>query len=146
MEGFRTVTRSYYNAAKVVVMVYDITICKSFYDLAVWLADVRTLAPDAIPVLIGNKFDQEEDQDVDQKTADEFAAANGIKLHFRVSVKDNQGVQEAFEEIAKYLHCGGLEMSVGQRNRESSIILHVSPSSSSRKSLCARGSVSCARP
>ncbi len=129
MEGFRTVTGSYYRSAKVVVMVYDVTVRRSFYDLSTWMSEIQMFAPDAIPVLIGNKFDRQEDQDVDQKAVDDFAAANGIKLHFRVSVKDNQGVQEAFEEIAKYV-CSGW-------NPEPALVLHdLEHSSAPRRSPC----------
>lgn len=139
MEGFRTVTKSYYKCAKVVAMVYDITLCKSFYDLALWMTEVRALVPEAIPVLIGNKHDLESEKDIDQNIVEEYMAANEIKMHFMVSVKDNHGVQEAFEEIAKYLHC---ETEGIKRPRETSILLH-DGDSLPKKSLCSAGS--CAR-
>ena len=139
MEGFRTVTRSYYNHARAVVLVYDVSQCKSFYDLTLWMQDAQNFAPNAIPIMIGNKFDLEED--IDPKVAELFAAANGVKMHLKVSVKENQGLQEAFGAIAKHLHCGESEDSI-EHYQSSSILLHDPPLP--KKSTCAGGS--CSRP
>ncbi len=103
LEGFRTVTRSYYYGAKAVVIVYDLTVSKSFYDLQLWYQDITTFAPHAALFLIGNKSDLGTD-DVDRKVVQGFVDSYDVKMHFRVSVKNNDGIQEAFTAIARYLH------------------------------------------
>ncbi|WFD28786.1 hypothetical protein MNAN1_003801 [Malassezia nana] len=62
-ERFRSVTRSYYRGAAVVVLVYDLTQHATFAGLGSWLDDVRALAsPHVVTVLVGNKLDREADE------------------------------------------------------------------------------------
>lgn len=104
VERFRSITRNYYTHARAVVFVYDITCFATLHALSLWIEDARNYAPDAVPVLIGNKYDAE-DQDVDPEVSSVFAENNDIKIHFRVSAKKNEGICETFQAIAQHLDC-----------------------------------------
>ena len=113
LEGFRTVTRSYYNGTQAAILVYNVKDSQSFYDLQqLWLKDVKDFAPNASVFLIGNKTDDvivnsiDIDDGVGRYVVQEFMERNDIKMEFKVSVKMNQGLIEAFTAIATYLHTG----------------------------------------
>ena len=58
--------------------------------------------------MIGNKYDLM--QDIEPESIDSFAEINDIKLHFKVSAKENKDVEQTFESIARYLHSGLCEV------------------------------------
>lgn len=105
-ERYRTITKNYYNYANAVLLVYDLTEIHSLQNLSMWLQEARAFAPNAVPVMIGNKADLPPDMDLD--IPDSFATSNDIKLHFKVSVKENEGLQGTLEAIATFL-CSTLE-------------------------------------
>ena len=58
-EQFKSITRGYYKESSAVIVVYDITIGKSFNNIKDWLEDCKNLAPSkTLLVLIGNKIDK----------------------------------------------------------------------------------------
>lgn len=85
------------------MLVYDLTVSKSFYDLLIWLQDTKSFAPDAAVFLIGNKTDLGV-EDTERKVVEVFVETNDVKLHFRVSAKKNEGLHEAFTAIAQYVY------------------------------------------
>lgn len=103
-ERYRTITRSYYRHAKAVVLVYDVSSSRSLYSLGLWLQDAQYFVPNAVPILIGNKSDLPPEED-EVNTPDAFAASRNIKHHFKVSVKEDDGIRQAFETIAMVLSC-----------------------------------------
>ena len=57
-EKFRSLVKSYYRAAKAILLMYDVTNRKSFDDLPSWLSDMIDQASEgAIVFLVGNKID-----------------------------------------------------------------------------------------
>ena len=52
--------------------------------------------------MAGTKYDLKED--LEPQATDTFAQLHDIKHHFKVSAKENSGIREMFEAIAKCLH------------------------------------------
>merc|ERR1711991_236141 len=54
-ERFRTITRSYYRGAHVIMLVYDITSLESFNSLPMWLSEVEKNSHDRVIKLVVRK-------------------------------------------------------------------------------------------
>ena len=102
MERFRTLTRNYYRNAHATVFVYTLTEASSLHYLAQWIRDAQNFCPDAIRMLVGNKNDL--DHEIDQNTAQAFANLHGFDNVKFISCKTNDGIQEAFQQLANELH------------------------------------------
>ena len=99
-ERFRTITTSYYKGAQGVIMVYDITQRKSFENLNLWLNDVKQYAdPNVSLILVGNKVDLEDQRQVTESEANEWAKRVGIQTCLQTSAKDSVNVDQAFEKV-----------------------------------------------
>ncbi|KAG2392314.1 hypothetical protein C9374_012566 [Naegleria lovaniensis] len=99
-ERFRTITTSYYKGAQGVIMVYDITQRKSFENLNLWLNDVKQYAdPNVSLILVGNKVDLEDQRQVTESEANEWAQRVGIHTCLQTSAKDSVNVDQAFEKM-----------------------------------------------
>ena len=102
-EKFRSVARSFYKDAIIVVLVYDITNKLSFTNLKdVWLPEIKNNGEENIILgVVGNKNDQYENEDtvneVEAKTYSD--SINGIfKL---VSAKTGDNINNLFNELLK---------------------------------------------
>ena len=102
-EKFRSVARSFYKDAVIVVLVYDITNQISFNNLKeVWLPEIKNNGEENIILgVVGNKNDQYENEDtvneVEAKTYSD--SINGIfKL---VSAKTGDNINNLFNELLK---------------------------------------------
>ena len=102
MEKYCTLNRNYYRNARATVFVYTLEDVSSLQFLAEWLIDAQTFCPDAIKMLVGNKSDLE--NEIDQPTVQEFASLHGFNNIKFISCKTNDGIQEAFQQLAVELH------------------------------------------
>ena len=102
-ERFRALTRSSYRGVAGVLMVYDVS--RRSNHLNSWLKDARNLTsnPDAVIVLIGNKYDLEAQRDVTFEEHNQFAEENGLMFK-ETSTKTGDGVEEAFLETAHKIY------------------------------------------
>ena len=97
-ENFRSVTRAYYKASAVAMVVYDITNEESFQHIQTWIKDCRDLAPRTVQlILIGNKTDLEDQRAVSKEKGEELARENKM-LFFETSALNGNGVEEAFQK------------------------------------------------
>ena len=97
-ENFRSVTRAYYKASAVAMVVYDITSEESFQHIQQWIKDCKDLAPKTVLlVLIGNKTDLEEERVIQKERGEELANENNM-LFFETSALNGNGVEEAFQK------------------------------------------------
>ena len=97
-ENFRSVTRAYYKASAVAMVVYDITKEETFEHIQAWLKDCKELAPRTVLlVLIGNKSDLE-DQRVITKERGEYLAKENNMMFFETSALNGNGIEEAFKK------------------------------------------------
>ena len=99
-ERFRTITRSYYDRAMGVILVYDCTDTKSFEDIRNWMKQIENHArPDIAKLLVASKCDMSEKK-ITTEEAQELAKE--LKVEFcETSAKENNGVNEAFNCLVK---------------------------------------------
>ena len=73
-------------------MVYDVSRRSTYNHLNSWLKDARNLTsnPDAVIVLIGNKYDLEAQRDVTFEEHNQFAEENGLMFK-ETSTKTGDG-------------------------------------------------------
>ena len=102
MEKYCTLNRNYYRNARATVFVYTLEDVSSLQFLAEWLIDAQTFCPGAIKMLVGNKSDL--DNEIDQPTVQAFANLHGFDNVKFISCKTNDGIQEAFQQLAIELH------------------------------------------
>ena len=96
-ENFRSVTRAYYKASAVAMVVYDISSEESFQHIQSWIKDCKDLAPKTVQlVLIGNKSDLEEERAIQKERGEELARENNM-LFFETSALNGKGIEEAFK-------------------------------------------------
>jgi len=97
-ENFRSVTRAYYKASAVAMVVYDISSDESFQHIKDWINDCKNLAPKTVQlVLIGNKSDLEEQRVISRERGEELADENQM-LFFETSALNGNGIEEAFQK------------------------------------------------
>ena len=114
-ENFRSVTRAYYKASAVAMVVYDITKEDSFLHIQNWLHDCKELAPrTVILVLIGNKTDLEDQRVVAKERGENLAKENNM-IFFETSALNGNGIEEAFkksiEEVDQKIRSGYYNLS-----------------------------------
>ena len=114
-ENFRSVTRAYYKASAVAMVVYDITKEDSFLHIQNWLHDCKELAPrTVILVLIGNKTDLEDQRVVARERGENLAKENNM-IFFETSALNGNGIEEAFkksiEEVDQKIRSGYYNLS-----------------------------------
>ena len=117
-ERFRTITKSFYQRAKGLILTYDITNKQTYEKLDEWMTTINESAdPHVVKFLVGNKSDLEPDREV----STEEGAAVGVKYNmnfYETSAKLNINVNEAFVEIIKKIHSVSKEFP----NRSSIVI------------------------
>ena len=102
-ENFRSVTRAYYKAAAVAMVVYDITNEESFEHIKQWIKDCKDLAPKSVQlVLIGNKSDLEDKRVIETMRGKELAKENKM-IFFETSALNGNGVEDAFSKTIEVI-------------------------------------------
>jgi len=104
-ERFQSLGVAFYRGADACILVFDVTVYKTFENLNNWRREFLIQAdpydPDHFPfILIGNKVDMP-DRAVSRAAAERWARANNNMPYFETSAKDGTNVEEAFKEIAK---------------------------------------------
>lgn len=103
-ERFQSLGVAFYRGADACVLVFDVTVYKSFEHLSNWrrefLSQADPFEPDNFPfVLIGNKIDSDE-RAVSRQAADRWAKSNKMP-YYECSAKEGTNVEAAFKQIAK---------------------------------------------
>ena len=88
------------------MIVYDTTFRESFESAKNWIEDLRNNAnvQDLIIALVGNKCDMTERTEVNFEEAHTFAKEIRAEVIKETSAKDNNGINELFQEIANKLY------------------------------------------
>eukprot|EP01112_Ceratiomyxa_fruticulosa_P005945 TRINITY_DN1674_c0_g2_i3.p1 TRINITY_DN1674_c0_g2~~TRINITY_DN1674_c0_g2_i3.p1 ORF type:complete len:206 (-),score=35.47 TRINITY_DN1674_c0_g2_i3:1178-1795(-) len=105
-ERFQALGNQFYRGADCCILVYDVTIPKTFEDVETWrnefLVQSQILDPDSFPfVLIGNKIDQENERAVSSQAVKRYCQSNGKIQHLETSAKEAVNVEKAFQTAAK---------------------------------------------
>ena len=99
-ESFKSITRSYYRAAAVALLVYDITSRDSFESIGSWLEECKVNGnPEMTLVLVGNKTDLEESREVTYEEGEHYAKEHGMQF-FETSAKTAEKVPDIFSRSA----------------------------------------------
>ena len=102
-ENFRSVTRAYYKASAVAMVVYDITNEESFEHIKQWIKDCKDLAPKSVQlVLIGNKIDLENKRIILYEKGLKLSKENNM-LFFETSALNGNGIQNAFNKTIEII-------------------------------------------
>ena len=102
---YKAMATNFYENAKVIIFVYDITNKKSFDKIKnYWYKQSKKylVESEIIYALVGNNCDLYEQQEVNNDETEEFAQ-NLDAIFTLISNKDNDKVQSLFENIAKIL-------------------------------------------
>ena len=99
-EKYRAINKIFYQDAFVTLLVYDITQKDSYEALKdYWYNEVKEYSPnDVIIVVIGNKSDLYEHEQVDENEVKEFCNSINV-LYKQTSAQTGEGVNELFEAI-----------------------------------------------
>jgi len=102
-EKFNSLTRSYYQGAKIAILVYDITDYESFSEAKELLEDVKSLVESwCVFVLVGNKLDLESNRTVSIEEATNYAKRNDL-LFIEISPKDGTNIDELFRMVLPHI-------------------------------------------
>ena len=100
-DRMKTMTYSYYRGCHVILIVYDVTIRKSFENVTTWVECVDKFAKtNVLRILVGNKTDLEDKRVVSSDEGKKLADENGLKF-YEISAKTMNGLVEMFEDVAK---------------------------------------------
>ena len=104
-ERYRSLTRIFYQGAKMVILVYDITNKNSFDNIKDWwYKDVKEHGDKNVIIgIAGNKSDEYDKEAVSEQEARDFAKSIGAVFSL-TSAQNNSGIYKLFENIGrKYL-------------------------------------------
>ena len=105
-ERFHSMGASFYRNSECCALVFDLTDPKSFEAIESWrtefLNQLNPKEPETFPfVLLGNKCDKENDIKVPDSKIKQYCETKNNMPYFKTSAKDDIGVEQGFEEVAK---------------------------------------------
>ena len=103
-EKYRSINKIFYQDAVIAILVYDITVKKSYEALKdYWYIEVRDNSPkDVIIAIVGNKSDKYEFEEVNEEEVKEFC--NSIHAIYKLtSAALGEGINELFDMIGHEL-------------------------------------------
>ena len=118
-ERYKALTKIFFQGAKMAVLVYDITVQKSFESIKnEWLKVLRENGdPDIVTAVAGNKSDLYEKEEVPEQEARDFAKSIGA-IFCLTSAQNNSGINELFRDLSKkYLHPDSDVNSPGEQKK-----------------------------
>ena len=100
-ETFQNLRKVYAAEAKVALLVYDITDRFSFDNIKNWHKDLMDFTEKASFILIGNKVDLQNERRVQRQEGEVLAKELGAGGFFETSAKNNEGIDDAFQTLAR---------------------------------------------
>ena len=103
-EKYRSLITNYFKDAHGALIVFDLTVRESFEGIKkIWLDTLKKHAPEKIcKVILGNKCDRIEEIEVTDSEIFEFEKEYNLKC-FKTSAKDNIGINDSFNYLAKQM-------------------------------------------
>ena len=96
-ERFKAIATKTLKAVLGVIVVFDVTIRKTFENVNEWLEKIKEDLSDPNIVIFGNKIDKE-GREISPEEAEKFAKSLNLK-YFETSAKLSQGINEGFDYI-----------------------------------------------
>lgn len=104
-ERFKSITKTFYKGAQVVIICFDLTNEISFEDVDIWLEEIKKeKIGDPIIVLVGTKSDLTSSRVITKEEALKKTTHLKFDAYFETSAKTNQGIEDIFNSIIK-LYC-----------------------------------------
>ena len=102
-EKYRSLTKMFINDSKIIILVYDITVEKSFKQLEYWYNQVNSLIneKDYILAVVGNKKDLFKDEKVSEEQGKAFAMEKNAKFKLTSAKDDPLSFVAFLEELFK---------------------------------------------
>ncbi len=124
-DRFRSITSSYYRGAHGIIIAFDITNKKSFYNIEKWMKDVEKFGSDAsIKMIIGTKSDLTKDRKVSEEEIQLLADRLDIR-YIETSAKDNSNVNEVFVNISNELLINNIKILESNKEKKIFIETHL---------------------
>ena len=101
-ERFRSLSKSYFNSADGIMLLFDLNSVESFEHLSIWFNSIKECSCEDVPlVIVGTKSDLKQNvaEESINKLNFEGYLGGDIKV-FKCSAKDDTGVEEPFLELA----------------------------------------------
>ena len=101
-EKYRSLTKFFFQSAKIAILVYDITRKETFDNLKeYWYKQLKEHGDDDIIMgIAGNKSDLYDEEAVPEQEAREFAKSIGA-IYALTSAQNNSGIKELFQTLAR---------------------------------------------
>ena len=97
-ERYRSLTKSFYNKANGIILVFDLSNEKSFSNLNSWMKEINDNTGNVEIILVGNKSDLENRQ-VTKTKAENYAKDKNLK-YIETSAKEGTNILLLFEELS----------------------------------------------
>ena len=97
-ERFHSIALSSIKNAQGIIVVFDVTLRKSFNNVVKWLKEINDRTDTVSIVLFGNKCDMEK-REVTKEEAEIFAKQNNL-IYFETSAKNKININEGFQRVA----------------------------------------------
>lgn len=120
-ERFHALGPIYYRMSNGAILVYDITNKDTFQTVKNWVKELKKILGSEICLAIaGNKVDLEKDLSVSIEEAEEYAQQVGA-MHFHISAKLNQNIEEMFLDLTRRMiqHADEVEQKSGLQRTSS---------------------------
>eukprot|EP00703_Trepomonas_sp_PC1_P002608 JAP93998.1 Rab-like protein [Trepomonas sp. PC1] len=100
-ERFMSVSPMYFRSCQFALLVFDLTDVSSFKGLSYWMEQVRQKSSGANIFVVGNKVDLVSTRRVSKEMIDQFLRNTAEVKYFEISVKENTGIKELFDEVGR---------------------------------------------
>lgn len=136
-DRFRSITRNYYRGAAGILLCFDTTNHASFAHVSAWMNDIKQYidTQETRVVLVGTKSDLVDQREVESRDAERLAQQLGV-TYMETSSKDNAGVYNAFNTLAKQIVCVRVENKKGSSNGNKDKTVDVRGKSRSGRESC----------
>ena len=102
-ERFRSVALKTLRNFGGIILVFDVTNRKSFYNLEEWLSLIKEECNNPFIILFGNKVDENKEKfDIDKEEIERFVKKHNLDF-FAVSAKNGIGINEGISYLVKKL-------------------------------------------
>ena len=135
-ERFRSLSKSYFQNANGIMLLFNLNSLESFENLNLWLNAIKECQKEDIPlIMVGTKCDLE--YEVSKEQVEKFVKENIIiEKFFECSSKDDIGIKEPFMELADLIIRLNIQKSKEFKNKKIKIIKKSSKDKKSKKKCC----------
>lgn len=104
-ERFKSITKSFYNIAHIIIICFDLTDIFSFESVDVWYQEIiKSNILNPIIILVGNKSDLTNSRVVSKELGLKKATKLKLQGYFETSAKTSEGLEELFHDVVK-IYC-----------------------------------------